>query len=609
MDAIEAVKNYYGKVLKKSQDMRSGLCNSNEPPPPHLRKLIRNIAGEICEKFYGCGCPLPPALAGCSMLDLGCGAGRDVYLASQLVGPQGFVTGVDMTQEQLDVAQRHLDEQMRKFGYDQPNVRFLNGYIEDLRSIGLENDSFDVVISDNTINLSPAKPKVFREIFRVLKPGGELYFCDVFASRRVPPELSEDPMLVGECLAGAMYFEDCRRMLREAGCPDVRVVSIRRIPIDNREILARCGDIEFHAMTLRAFKLASLEDGAEDYGQVAYYLGNLADAPRVFTLDLGHSFIPACPMRVCGNTAAMLTGTRLASHFHVIGDRAFHFGPFTPLTPMRPPLGAAMANVGRKEPSQMMATTPMPTMMNESARGEKTQQSPSGMMGGMMPGMGMMMGGMMSPAMAGNMIMQCCNMMQNACQELVNCCRGMMNTPMANRANETINSCNQMINCCNETMQCCRSMMVDQAAMGHNAQQMMTCCMDMMAACNMLMASCRNLVMQGQVMPMMMMGMGQQHQPMGMQCMQACMHCMNCCMQMMGACNMMMQACRSMMMNPGMMHGGMQGSMGPGMMGGMMSGMMPGMMGGMGSMMNPMMMGMNPMMAGMGEGSGYSFSI
>jgi SAM-dependent methyltransferase len=247
---------------------------------------------------------------------------------SRLVGPEGFVIGVDMTDEQIAVAKRHIDSQMRRFGYEKPNVDFRQGYIEDLRETGIADNSIDVVISNCVLNLSPDKRSAFSEIFRVLKPGGELYFSDIFAGRRIPEDLMDDPVLHGECLAGAMYIEDFRRLLLNIGCPDYRVVSNRRISLNNPDIEDKIGMVDFYSMTVRAFKLNNLEDICEDYGQSAVYLGTIPDAPHSFALDDHHLFLTGKPMLVCGNTAAMLRDTRFSTHFRIIGDRTVHYGPF-----------------------------------------------------------------------------------------------------------------------------------------------------------------------------------------------------------------------------------------------------------------------------------------
>ena len=117
-------------------------------------------------------------------------------------------------------------------------------------------------------------------------------------------------------------------MLRDRGCPDYRVVAKKRIDLGNPEIESKVGMVDFYSLTVRAFKLDSLEDICEDYGQVANYLGTIPGYPHAFDLDDRHRFIAGKPMLVCGNTASMLQETRYARHFKVEGDRSTHYGPF-----------------------------------------------------------------------------------------------------------------------------------------------------------------------------------------------------------------------------------------------------------------------------------------
>jgi arsenite methyltransferase len=326
-DTLEKVKQYYGSTLKTNQDLQTSACCTADALPAHVRAVLPEIHPEVQEKFYGCGSPIPHALQGQTVLDLGCGSGRDTYVLSKLVGPTGRVIGVDMTAEQLAVAERHRQHHAKAFGYTTSNVRLAQGYIEDLASADVSSASVDLVVSNCVINLSPDKERVFAEIFRVLKPGGELYFSDVFAGRRVPAALRADAQLLGECLGGALYIEDFRRMMRAVGCLDSRVVTQRKIDLNNPDIERRAGMIDFFSVTVRAFKL-DLEDRCEDYGQVAYYLGTLPDSPHTFTLDDHHVFKAGQPMLVCGNTAAMVSETRYAKHFRVVGDRSVHYGLF-----------------------------------------------------------------------------------------------------------------------------------------------------------------------------------------------------------------------------------------------------------------------------------------
>ena len=258
-ETLDSVRDYYGRVLKTNQDLKTSVCCTGESPAPRMREILKDIHPDVVAKFYGCGSPIPPELKGRTVLDLGSGSGRDCFILSKLVGPAGRVIGVDMTPEQLDTARRNVGYHMEKFGFAQPNVEFLSGYIEDLKSLGIENDSVDVVVSNCVINLSPDKQRVFAEIFRVLKPGGELYFSDVFADRRIPTHLAEDPVLLGECLGGALYIEDFRRLLAGVGCHDHRIVSHSKLALTDPDVERKAGMIGFHSMTVRAFKL-DLED-------------------------------------------------------------------------------------------------------------------------------------------------------------------------------------------------------------------------------------------------------------------------------------------------------------------------------------------------------------
>ncbi len=325
--SIAGVRDYYSRVLQSSSDLQTNACCTTEAVPPNLREAMSRIHPEILEKFYGCGSPLPLGLEGKVVLDLGCGTGRDAYLLSQLVGESGRVIGIDMTREQLEVARRHVNFHMQNYGYAKANVEFFEAYIEDLASVGIEDASVDVVVSNCVINLAPDKKRVFQEIFRVLKPGGELYFSDVFASRRLPKDCVFDPILRGECLGGALYKEDFRRLLSELGCRDFRVMSKSPISIQNPAIEVKLGQARFESITVRAFKL-DLEDRCEDYGQAVKYLGTIKDAAAAFRLDDHHLFEKGRWFPVCSNTATMLKQTRFAPHFDLAGDLSQHYGLF-----------------------------------------------------------------------------------------------------------------------------------------------------------------------------------------------------------------------------------------------------------------------------------------
>ncbi len=324
-NTLESVKEYYGKVLSNKSDLPTNA--SKDALPPYLKKIIPEIHPEVLNRFYGCGSPIPMALEGCRVLDLGCGTGRDSFIVSKLVGTTGEVVGVDMDEKQLAIARRHIDYHTNRYRYEKSNVKFLKGYIEDLKALDIEENSFDVVISNGVINLSPQKEEVFDEIFRVLKPGGELHFSDIFSDRRVPSSRQKDPVILGERLGGAMYINDFRRLLQKYNCYDHRIMQSRPITINNPEVENKVGMIKFSSLTIRAFKL-DLEDIPEDYGHAAYYIGTMTRAPHAFILDDQHIFPREKPVLICGNTAKILEGTRFSKHFRIEGNFSTHYGPF-----------------------------------------------------------------------------------------------------------------------------------------------------------------------------------------------------------------------------------------------------------------------------------------
>jgi len=322
----EWVQDYYGEVLKATADLKTNACCAVGAPSLRVGAALLNIHDDVLSRFYGCGFPIPEAVKGKTVVDLGCGTGRDVYLLSQFVGPEGFVHGVDMTPSQLEVAERTLSWHTHRFGFDKRNVAFHQGYIEDLSF--LDDHSVDIIVSNCVVNLSPRKDLVLREIFRVLKPGGEFYFSDVFVDRRLPQEVAFDPLLHSECLGGAMYDFDFEQLAKLVGFSDPRAIDRAPITIQNAEIQQKVGAARFSSVTLRLFKLAGLEARCEDYGQLATYRKPMPGVGPVFMLDDHHSFELNRPERVCGNTAAMLRDTRFGEFFEVSGDTSVHYGVF-----------------------------------------------------------------------------------------------------------------------------------------------------------------------------------------------------------------------------------------------------------------------------------------
>ncbi|XP_020797568.2 arsenite methyltransferase isoform X2 [Boleophthalmus pectinirostris] len=279
--------------------------------PAHIRKALSKVHPEVISRYYGCGLVVPESLEGCKILDLGSGSGRDCYMLSQLVGDKGHVTGIDMTQDLLEVAKKYLDHHMKEYGYKTPNVSFVQGYIEALADAGLQKDTFDIIISNCVVNLSPDKKRVLAEAYSILKNGGELYFSDVYSSGRLTNEIKTHKVLWGECIGGALWWEDLVHLAEEVGFSRPRLVTATIITVDNKELQDVLGDFRFVAATYRLFKLPK---GNSKPCRVIYN-GGITGVENSFPFDCQYTFKAEEVMEVDGDLAKILSSSRFAGDF------------------------------------------------------------------------------------------------------------------------------------------------------------------------------------------------------------------------------------------------------------------------------------------------------
>ncbi|MCL4485497.1 MAG: arsenite methyltransferase [Nitrospirae bacterium] len=218
----ERVRARYGEIARKG----SGCCaGSSCGETPETLSLMMGYTRDETEAVpvgadlgLGCGAPLAMAVLrkGMTVLDLGSGAGFDVFLAARDVGEEGRVIGVDMTPEMISRARANA----RTGGFK--NVEFRLGEIEHLP---VADSSVDVVISNCVLNLSPDKPQVLSEVFRVLKPGGRIVLSDVVARFALPEEIRQNPDLYAGCMAGAETTECLEEILHSLGFEEIRISS------------------------------------------------------------------------------------------------------------------------------------------------------------------------------------------------------------------------------------------------------------------------------------------------------------------------------------------------------------------------------------------------
>ncbi|KAM9617505.1 arsenite methyltransferase isoform 1-T1 [Trichechus inunguis] len=315
------MQTYYGQVLKKSADLQTNACvTAARSAPKHIREALQNVHEEVALRYYGCGLVIPECLENCWILDLGSGSGRDCYALSQLVGEKGHVTGIDMTESQVEVAKNYIEYHMEKYGFQASNVTFIHGYIEKLGEAGIKNESYDIVISNCVINLVPDKQQVLQEVYRVLKYGGELYFSDVYANLELPEEIRKHKVLWGECLGGALYWKDLAILAQKIGFCPPRLVTANLITIQNKELERVVGDCRFVSATFRLFKLP--KTGPAKRCQVIYN-GGITGHEKELIFDANFTFKEGDLVEVDEETAAILKNSRFAQDFLInpVGER------------------------------------------------------------------------------------------------------------------------------------------------------------------------------------------------------------------------------------------------------------------------------------------------
>ena len=223
------VKKRYGKMASAENSCGQSCCSGVTIAEVakqigYSEEDLENIPDE---SIMGLGCGNPVALAslkkGEILLDLGSGAGIDVFLASKKVGPKGRVIGVDMTEEMI----RKAKDNASKHGFE--NVEFRLGEIENLP---VEDNSVDVIISNCVINLSTDKLKVFQEAYRVLKPGGRIMISDLVTEGELPDEIKRSFDAWASCVAGALEKKQYLATIKNAGFNNIKIVSEKAYTID-----------------------------------------------------------------------------------------------------------------------------------------------------------------------------------------------------------------------------------------------------------------------------------------------------------------------------------------------------------------------------------------
>ena len=322
LDTENAVRERYSAA---AQTREAELCC----PVDYDAQYLAIIPQEVIDRDYGCGDPSKWVRPGETVLDLGSGGGKICFIATQVVGPEGKVIGVDMNDTMLELARQSQVEVADKLGYD--NVHFHKGKIQDMaidrdrvdayladhpikneadlqkfesmlhslrkESPMIADNSIDVVVSNCVLNLvDPSeKEQLFREIFRVLKKGGRAVISDIVSDESVPQHLQDDPELWSGCISGAFQETEFLKAFERAGFYGCEMPVLQEQPWQTVE------GIEFRSATVIAYK--GKEGSCDDYNEAVIYRGPFSQVVD----DGGHVFRRGERTAVCRNTFSLMT--------------------------------------------------------------------------------------------------------------------------------------------------------------------------------------------------------------------------------------------------------------------------------------------------------------
>ena len=295
LDTVQQnVKHFYKDAVIRP---KKELCC----PTSYEKEDLSYIPKEVLDVSYGCGSPISLAqpAQGEVVVDLGCGAGIDCFIAAKKVGISGKVIGVDMTEEMLSRANKALEYVADNLGF--LNCEFRQGFLED---VPVESESIDLVTSNCVLNLSSDKSRVFKGIRRILKDGGRFVISDIVSNKEVPLFMKNDQRLWGECISGALTQNEFLSKAKDAGFYALEILKNFKY----KEVKG----IQFCSITVRGYKLKKGKDCVY-IGQYATYLGHYSEVRD----DDNHIFPRGVSIEVCTDTANKLKRIPYAGQFMI----------------------------------------------------------------------------------------------------------------------------------------------------------------------------------------------------------------------------------------------------------------------------------------------------
>jgi ubiquinone/menaquinone biosynthesis C-methylase UbiE len=286
------VQDFYSKAAVTAQE---SLCC----PTDYSTRDVSHIPNEVLEVSYGCGSPVGRASLqeGQTMVDLGSGGGIDCFIAAKLVGETGHVYGIDMTEEMLNIARVNSEQVVKNLGYN--NIEFMQGFLE---SIPITDMSVDLVTSNCVINLSTKKNEVFKEVYRILKPGGHFLIADIISEVEVPEEMRNNKELWGGCISGALTLKDFLNYAKNN--------QFKGLHIQKDYLWKEVEGIKFYSYTIEGCKFPSKEKSPGDNSIFATYVG-----PFESIVFQGTNFLLGDPIKIDLKIAEMMSSHSYSGQF------------------------------------------------------------------------------------------------------------------------------------------------------------------------------------------------------------------------------------------------------------------------------------------------------
>lgn len=308
---VEACRDFYNKMNVELSDISR--LNS-ESLTQEQTAIFGQLSEKVKERYYGSGLMIPEKLAGKRVLDIGCGSGSLVFMLSKMVGPSGFVFGVDISDGLIDTAKAETEFHWKQWGYGQSNMEFKVGNAESLDELGLKPESFDLIVSNGVFCCVPDKDKAYAQVYTLLKTGGQFFLSDVYAEKDRPESCTDDVTFWCYGLTGALRWDKLNLMVEKAGFTTPYLTQAAPVGIEQEEAKIKLENCRFVCAGHRIFKLPK---GAARGASRVEYTGNIPGFSDALKWDVDLTFKTGVGVDVDSDLATILSASYLSDSFNL----------------------------------------------------------------------------------------------------------------------------------------------------------------------------------------------------------------------------------------------------------------------------------------------------